>query len=142
MAKTVIVSGDKLGVAWGKQNSMNTELYEGIDRVLKSVRYALVFDSAGSVNIGSPVPLNSRVHKTIISVTTAFDGTTESTLTVGDVGDLARFCGVDEVNLAEIGIYDIDNHYNYGSISQILGTYVQDGATVGAASIEVLYSIA
>lgn len=113
-------------------------LYSG---ALKSVRYDIVFDSAGSIDIGSPIPVGALVHETTIGVTTAFDGITESTLAVGDVGNLNRFCGNGEVNLSKTGIYSIDNHYRYGSVSQVLGTYVQDGATVGAASVVVLYSI-
>lgn len=112
-----------------------------VSKVVKTVRAALVFDSAASINIGTAVPLNARVLKAVINVTEAFDGAVESTITLGDAGDPDRFCETTEADLSTIGVYEIENYYNYGSATQLTGTYVRDGATAGAAAIEIIYSI-
>ena len=113
----------------------------GADEGSKSKIFDLVFDSLASFNIDDTVPSSGRIYKIIINVTTAFDGVTESTLTIGDSGNAARLCDNIDLNLNIIGVYNINNYYTYISETQLTGSYVQDGATVGAASIEVLYII-
>jgi hypothetical protein len=108
---------------------------------LQTKRYPLVFDSSGSFNIGDPLPTGSRVNGVVVDVTQAFDGVTESTITIGDAGDPDRFCETTEVDLTVLEKYSISNYYNYTSETQVTGTYVQDSATQGAAYIEVFYSI-
>jgi len=100
-----------------------------------------VFDTAGSFDIGLPVPAGSRVLSTVITVTEIFDGASESTLTIGDASVADRFCATTEVDLAIAEKYYIVNYHNYSSETQITGTYVQDSASQGAAYIEVFYSI-
>jgi len=107
---------------------------------LTSIRYDLVFNSPASFNIGSAVPAGSRIHKVIVSVIPAFDGSSESTLTIGDAGNASRHAAVTDLNLASINEYVIDTYHHYAALTQITGTYVQDGATVGAAYIEIVYS--
>lgn len=142
MGRQIIGSSDTFGEGWTKQNENNVELYDAITKNIKSVRFPLVFNTPGSFNIGSSVPVNTRIQKTIINVVTGFDGTTESTLTIGDGSVQDRFCKINEVNLSISDvIYEIDNYYNYTSSTQLTGTYVQDSATIGAAYIEIIYSI-
>jgi len=112
-----------------------------VTKVVKSVRHPLVFDTAGSFDIGLPVPAGSRVLSTVITVTEIFDGASESTLTIGDASVADRFCATTEVDLAIAEKYYIVNYHNYSSETQITGTYVQDSASQGAAYIEVFYSI-
>ena len=109
---------------------------------LESVRSTLVFGTAGSINIGVVLPKDVRIHSAIINVTEVFDGAPDSTLTIGDAGDAARFCDTTEVKLTSLGTYELANYYNYATATQVTGTYVQNGATQGAAYIEILYSAA
>ena len=141
MAKTIIVSADTFGEGWTKQNLMNTEIYDSLEKLLKSVRYTLNFDTIAVFDIGAAIPANSRINKVVVDVTTAFDGLSESTLTIGDVGDPNRFCTTTEVNLHTIGVYTIEPYHDYSSSTQITGTYNRDGATVGQTYIEIFYSL-
>jgi hypothetical protein len=105
-----------------------------------SIRATLSFDTSSPITIGD-VLTNGRPYKVIINVTTAFDGASESTLSIGDAVDIDRLVTTEDVDLHTIGTYDITTYYNYGSLTSIIGTYVQDSATVGAATIEVLYTL-
>jgi len=112
-----------------------------ISKVLKSVRYNLVFDSSSGFNIGTTVPDNSRIVFAIANVTTAFNGITESTITVGDAGDADRLILSTDIDLHSIGSYYVNAYYDYVSSTQVTGTYVRDSASVGAANIEIIFSI-
>ena len=107
---------------------------------LESIRHSMVFNTAGSFDIGIVLPEDTRVHSAMIDVTEVFDGAPDSTLTIGDAGSAARFCDTSEVDLTTIGLYEVANYHNYATATQVVGTYVQNGATQGAAYIEVLYS--
>lgn len=111
-----------------------------VSKVVKTERVALVFGSSGTLAIGSAIPAGSRVHKVIINVTTAFDGTTP-TATVGDSSDPDRLLTDPEVDLTAVGTYVADCYYAYGSNTQTNVTYVADSSTAGAAEVEVLFSI-
>lgn len=105
---------------------------------LKSERADLVFNSAASINIGSPVPADARPIDVIVNVTQAFNGT--PTLKVGDGTDDDRLMTTAEVNLKKVGIYRVGCYHNYASATQLLAAYAAGGATSGAAQIEVVYT--
>ena len=77
----------------------------------------------------------------IVDVTTTFDGTTESTVEFGDAGDTDRLATTGEINLAVAGTYVIDCYHLYGASTQVIGTYAQDSATQGAATIVMEYNL-
>jgi len=112
-----------------------------VSAVVKTNRATLAFDTSSPLNIGGQVPANSIVTKVTVNVTTAFDGTTESTLEVGESGDTGSIASTDEVDLATVGVYVIDAYKLYAAQTQVIGTYVQDAATQGAASILMEYSV-
>jgi len=107
-----------------------------------SIRHTLAYDSVASFNIGDAVPDNARIYKVVVNVETAFNGSSESTLTVGDAGDPDRLAELTDINLHAVGTYVIDNYYRYVSSTQITGAYTQDSATQGNAYIEIFYTTA
>lgn len=109
-------------------------------RNLKTYRTNLVFNSAGTVNIGSALPTNATVSKILVNVTQAFNSPT-ATVSFGVTGQLAELGATTESDLATVGVYVIDCFKTYASNEQLLATYVAGGATAGAAAVEVHYSI-
>ncbi len=112
-----------------------------VTKIVKAERATFVFDDASPLNIGAQLPSNALVTKLIVNVSTAFDGASESTLEVGDSGNTARLAADTEINLAVAGVYVVDMYHLYGSATQVIGTYVQDTATVGVAEITLEYSV-
>lgn len=109
-------------------------------RNLKTYRLNLVFNSSGTVNIGSALPTNATVSKVLVSVTQAFNGTSP-TVTFGVAGKTSELGAASESDLTATGIYVIDCFKTYASNEQVIATYTSNSSTAGAASIEVHYSI-
>lgn len=109
---------------------------------IKSVRTTLVFNSAGTVNIGSAVPANARPFRVIINSTQAFNGAPRSRVAVGDAGNTSRLAATGDSNLNNTNVHVTDCYYNYGVSTQLTATYTANGATQGQAYIEVLYTTA
>lgn len=97
----------------------------------------LTFDASSPVNIGAVAPSGSRAKRAYISVNTAFDGTTESTVEIGIVGDTASIASSTEVDLHQVGEYEMTCNQKFAADTQIIATYVADGATQGEADIVV-----
>jgi len=108
-------------------------------KIVKTREVDLVFGSAGSLNVGTVIPIYGRILRVCINVTQAFNGTAP-TLTVGDGSDADRFMTVDENNLKSLGCYWIDTFYMMPSETQITATYVADSSSQGAATIFVEWS--
>lgn len=106
----------------------------------KNERVDLAFNSSSPLNVGTALPAGARVQWVKVNVTQAFNGTTESTLSVGDAVDTDRLMTIAEVDLSEVGLYVSTVNYTYSSSTQVIATYVQDSATTGTATIEVLYT--
>jgi hypothetical protein len=109
-------------------------------RNVKTHRASLAFGSAGTVNIGSVLPTGAIVNKILVNVTQAFNGTA-STVSFGVSGAVAELGSAAESDLATVGLYAIECYKQYNSNEQLIATYVADGATAGAASVEVFYSL-
>ena len=113
-------------------------------RVVKSVRGTLAWNqSAGAFNIGATVPSGARALRSIVSVTTAFDGT-GGTLTLGSAGgSAAEIAPAAEIDLKTLGTYISDCYVKYAAPTQLIGTLVlaTGSPTAGAADIEIAYSI-
>lgn len=135
---TLLLNYDSVNTVWRVVGGTGGGV---ISEVVKSQRANLVFNTVSPLNIGNIVPIGARIHRIIIDVTQAFDGVTESTLTVGDAGDASRFATSADIDLHTIGTYICETYYNYAAATQITGTYTQDGATVGIATLEAVYSI-
>ncbi len=108
-------------------------------KLIKAVRATLAFNSVGTVNIGSALPTNATVSKVLVNCTQAFNGT--STVTFGVAGQVAELGAANESDLTTTGVYVIDCFKTYVSNEQLIATYVANGASAGAASIEVHYSL-
>ena len=126
---------DATAAAWTQIGPINN-----VTKVVKTVRYPMVYNSGSSFNIGSAVPVGAMALRAIVSVTTPFNGTTP-TLTLGDTGVANSIMTVGEVNLAAAGIYVADCYNSYPSGIQLTGAYAAGSSTAGAASIEIEYSI-
>jgi hypothetical protein len=101
---------------------------------------ALVFGSSSTVNIGATVPANAKVKRMYASVSTPFNGTTESTMTAGHSGDADSICDASEIDLHIAGHYEITCDSKVGSVTQYAIAYTADGATAGAAEIVIEYA--
>lgn len=109
--------------------------------VVLSSRATLVFGTSSPLNIGSAFAAASRVLSAYVKVTTAFDGTAP-TLDIGVSGDTNQVMDNTEVDLTTVGLYKIDCLENFSAADQLIGTYAADSSTAGAATIEIVYSIA
>ena len=109
-------------------------------KLVKAVRQTLTFGSSGTVNIGSALPTSAVVSKVLVSIGTAFNGTAP-TVSFGVSGAVAELGAVGETDLKTVGVYVIDCYRLYSANEQIIMTYVADSSTVGAASVEVHYSL-
>lgn len=108
----------------------------------RSVRANLVFNSTSPVNIGSQVPIGARPFMVVVNVTQVFNGTPKPLVDIGDAGSTTRLAGSGEFNLKKVGVYVANCNYNYAAATQLIATYVANGSTQGAATIEVIYTTA
>ena len=85
---------------------------------------------------------SSKPMQVMISVTTAFDGS--STLTVGDDGNNSRLMSTTYVDLSETGVYVTNPSYVYSNAldaDNTLKVYTTQGtSTAGAATVYVSYA--
>jgi hypothetical protein len=108
------------------------------------VAIPLAFGSGATVNSTFSLPNNTFVTRTLVLVTTAFDGT-GGTVSVGYSGQATKFMATGGNNLKVQGVYTRDQYtqQNSGSPQTVLLTYVAPtGATVGAATVLVYFVIA
>ena len=106
-------------------------------------RANLVFDSLSEFNIGSLVPSGATIKEIAVDVTQDFDGATESQLGI-------FINGTPDVELVNYADFDLHTpnlyivflkHTDLSEI-QLVAHYTQDGASQGAAAIEVTYALA
>jgi len=126
---------DATGTTW-----VDVGPYVADNKKVKTERVDLAFGTASPLNVGAALPAGARVQWVKVNVTQAFNGTTESTLIVGDAVDTDRLLTLAEVDLADVGLYVATVNYTYSASTQVIATYVQDAATTGAATIEIMYS--
>jgi len=112
-----------------------------MSKVIRTVRGSLSFSTVSPLNIGNLIPAGSNVISALVNVTTAFNGTPKSTVTLGDEISPASISSISEVNLNRVGLYSIDCYVKYAISTQLIATYNQLGATQGSADIEITYSI-
>ena len=108
-------------------------------KITKTREVSLVFGSAGSLNVGTVIPIYGRILRVCVNVTQAFNGTAP-TVTVGDGSDADRFMTAIENNLKALGCCWIDTFYMMPSETQITATYTADSSSQGAATIFVEWS--
>ena len=97
----------------------------------------MVFSSGATLNIGDVAPSGSKAKRAYITVTEAFNGSTESTLQIGVAGSTDSIAKTTEIDLHTLGEYEIICNEKFASNTQIIATYAADGATQGAAEIVV-----
>lgn len=85
-------------------------------------------------------PVNSLVAMIRVIVDTAFNGTAP-TLSIGIVGTTSKYMGTTEVNLKEIGVYEVfPGIAVVAGTEALIATYAADSSSAGAARIEVTYA--
>ena len=109
-------------------------------KLIKIARASLAFGTSSPLNVGSALPVGATVTRIIVSVTQAFNSPT-ATVSFGVAGQVAELGATNETDLDTTGIYIIDCYKTYVSNEQVLATYAAGGATAGAASIEIQYSL-
>lgn len=97
------------------------------------------FGDSTPFNIGSVIPVSSKLREIIINVITAWNGTTP-TLDIGLSGDTSKFMANTEIDLKVSGIYSLKKEIALSTNNQIIGTYAQSGATQGQANITFIYT--
>lgn len=107
------------------------------------VRGTLAFDSAGTVNIGVPLAVDSRFKFTDINVTTSFDGTGPlPVVTIGYSGQESILADTTDSDLTEVDLFHLNNFVDVPAGTQMIATFTAGGgATQGAADIELTFSI-
>lgn len=111
-----------------------------VNNVIKTSRINLNYDSNSSLILTS-IPNNSAIKKISVNVLTAFNGTTESTISFGVLGNLIKYCNNIEFNLGSIGYYVSDVYFIEPASLDVIVSYNRDSATTGSAQIEIEYSI-
>jgi len=106
---------------------------------MKTREVDLLAASAGSLNVGTVIPIYGRILRVCVNVTQAFNGTAP-TVTIGDAGDADRFMTVAENNLKALGCCWVDTFYMMPAETQITATYVADSSTLGVATVFVEWS--
>ncbi len=102
-------------------------------------RVAFAFGTASPFNIGAALPANALVIETRVTVDNLFDQA--STLTIGDAGSPAGLQGVGDNDLERAGLYVADNDDTSFAGSQLIGTYVANGAAAGDGFVLVGFII-
>ena len=110
-------------------------------KLVKTARASLAFGTSSPLNVGSALPTNAVVTRILVNVTQAFNSPT-ATVSFGVAGQVAELGATNETDLDTTGIYIIDCYKTYVSNEQVIATYVAGGATSGAASILMEYSLA
>lgn len=101
----------------------------------------LAFNSSSPVTMFT-LPANAVVHETKVIVDTAFDGT--PTMTVGKAGSTSKYMGSTDNDLTSAAKTEFAAHVGeapIGSTEALIITYSAGSATVGAARVEVHYSV-
>ena len=93
----------------------------------------LAFNTTSPLNIGATVT-GTYAYRWQVIVTTAFDGTAP-TLDLGVAGTTDAIAPNTNIDLTTIGVYSGTSSLDITSSTQIIGTYVADASTVGAADI-------
>ena len=60
-------------------------------------------------------------------------------MTIGDAGNNSRLVESDEIDVETAGLYQIELHHNYGSVSEQVAAYIGGAATGGAGYIILTY---
>jgi len=110
-------------------------------KLVKNERVTVTTASAGTVNVGSAIPISAEAATIKINVTQAFNGTAP-TLKIGDAGDDDRFMTTDEIDLKTVGIYYSPCAYLFGGSTQVTGTFVNDSSTLGSCLVMFEWNMA
>ena len=84
-------------------------------------------------------PTNSSVPMIRVVVTTPFNGTAPL-LSIGITGTTSKYMGTTEVNLKEVGVYEVFPGVAVEALAEnLIATYAADSSSAGAARIEIHY---
>lgn len=129
---------------------LNHEMTEAIHRGPLMMRSDCVAVGDTSPVLLFNVPANVFVHEVKTYTTTAWDGSTAATLTIGDSDDADRFMAASDADIqnlyartslsAESSDQVGRGGYNYTSAIQIQGTLDNQDASNGALSVYIVYT--
>ena len=116
-----------------------------IGGVLSAVTNTIAYTDSSAVTIGT-IPANAQIVNINIDVTTAFNGGSSNTLTVGKSGSAAAFVASTSVgsagraSVATTGVYSAWADVGSAEVP-VTATYAQTGtaASAGAARVTVVY---
>lgn len=102
---------------------------------------SLAYNSGATVNIGNVIPASGIVTRALVNVSTVFDGTTESTMEIGDGTTADAVAPSGWIDLRQQGIFEITAYAQNVTQSQYEISYNADGATQGSADITIEYAM-
>lgn len=108
---------------------------------VKTDTTSLAFNSAATVSMFA-LPANARVLRVRLIIDAPFTGGTGAQVSVGIAGNTAKYMGATENDLSYPALTSFEVEPNLtpvGSVENIIATYAANGATAGAARIEVDY---
>lgn len=95
----------------------------------------------GAVSIGPVLASTSAVVKVVVNVSVAFDGTTDSLISIGKAGSVSSIGATSEVDLMKVGTYVVECYVKPDA--QVIATLAKGtGNSAGTATIEMHYSVA
>jgi hypothetical protein len=100
---------------------------------------ALAFGTSSPLAVLT-LPANGYIEKVCVLVDTPFNGTAP-TLVVGVAGTTDKYVEAGDVNLKSAGQYIVHPGEIPTTAESVIGTYVADSSSAGAARIQVYYSI-
>lgn len=108
---------------------------------VKTDTTSLAFNSAATVSMFA-LPANSRVLRVRLIIDTPFTGGTGAQVSVGISGNVAKYMAATENDLSYPALSSFEVEPNLapvGAVENLIATYAANGATAGAARIEVDY---
>jgi hypothetical protein len=120
-------------------NSSGNPIWDDLGTILSQIELTRqVAITTATTNIGANLPAYSRVVSIKIHITTPYTGTNVA-MTIGDAGNNSRLMESNEIDLETSGLYQIELHHNYGSVSEQVVAYIGGSATGGAGYIILTY---
>lgn len=96
------------------------------------------FSSPSETLINTVTP-QTRFFSIVVNVTTAFNGT-DPVITVGDSINNSRLLAVSDVDLTEVGTYEVVPTYVYANAEEVKVYFDADASTQGAFTIVLSYN--
>ena len=100
-----------------------------------------LYSDSASKNLWSALPANSVVKKVYMKVTTVFDGSPASTISVGDSGDSDLIVPSTAVDTTSQDLYVFETFHRFTTTKQLIVFLESNGATQWEVEVMVEYAL-